>query len=289
MIDTWSQGEPDSFMAEAILTELAALVRRHPWWWARARLVLSLLARQTINPPARVLDAGCGWGVTLEALERRAYRATGLDVSRQALERIDQFDRHLIEADLTRPFTPVSVAHSAYDAVLALDVIEHVDDDRAVVTNLGRLVRPGGILIVTVPALPELHSEFDDVQGHRRRYEPERLRAAFDGSDLEIEQLFWWGSWLVPLFRARRLATSTPTGQAPAEIYRRHLGLPPWPMLGLFRAAFAWEHGRALGGKTKRGTSLVAVACWPRQSDAGAIKPRSSAVQGASRKYSITP
>jgi SAM-dependent methyltransferase len=167
----------------------------------------------------------------------------------------------LIEADLTRPFGPVNVAHSAFDAVLALDVIEHVDDDQAVVTNLGRLVRPGGIFIATVPALPELYSEFDDVQGHRRRYQPERLRAAFDGSELKIEQLFWWGSWLVPLFRARSKRSNTK--ETPDEVYRRYLKLPPWPLPWVMRAAFAWEESRALSGKTTRGTSLVAVARRP--------------------------
>ena len=172
MITTWSQGEPDAFMPEAILTELSALIRRHPWWQARTRLVLSILERHAIPPPARVLDAGCGWGVTLEALEERGYRASGLDVSRQALERLDRPDRRLIEADLTRPFGSAAIAHAAFDAVLALDVIEHLDDDRAALASLGRLVRPGGLMIVSVPALPELFSEFDRVQGHRRRYLP---------------------------------------------------------------------------------------------------------------------
>jgi SAM-dependent methyltransferase len=260
MITTWSQGEPDAFMSEAILTELSALIRDHPWWQARTRLVMSILERHAVGPPARILDAGCGWGVSLEALENQGYRAVGLDVSRRALERLDRPDRPLIEADLTTPFGPDSASLSSFDAVLALDVIEHLDDDAAALTNLGRLVRPGGIIVVSVPALPELFSEFDQVQGHRRRYMPEDLRRAFDGNSLTIEQLFWWGSWLVPLFRARRRRASGSSGEQPAQTYRRHLWLPPWPVPVLFRAAFAWERLRALGGKTRRGTSLVAVA-----------------------------
>ena len=227
------------------------------------RLVMAILERHAIAPPARILDAGCGWGVTLEALEQRGFRATGLDVSRQALERLDHPDRPLIEADLTRPLAAAAISHRAFDAVLALDVIEHLDDDRAVVATLGQLVRPGGIVVVSVPALPELFSEFDRVQGHRRRYLPEDLRGAFDQTSLAIEQLFWWGSWLVPLFRARRRSSSGTVTEAPEEIYRRHLSLPTWPLPSLFRAAFAWEKSRALGGKTKRGTSLVAVARKP--------------------------
>ena len=266
MITTWSQGEPDGFMPEAILTELSALIHRHPWWQARTRLVVSILEpKRRLHPPARVLDAGCGWGVTLEALENRGYRASGLDVSRQALERLDRPDRQLIEADLTCPLDSTALAHAAFDAVLALDVIEHLDDDRAALTSLGRLVRPGGLMIVSVPALPELFSEFDQVQGHRRRYRPDDLRDAFDRTGLTIEQLFWWGSWLVPLFRARRTtSSSTATAQAPEEIYRRHLGCPLAVAAVCSRLAFAWEERRALRGKTKRGTSLVAVASRPR-------------------------
>ncbi len=264
MITTWSQGEPDGFMPEAILTELSAMIRRHPWWQARTRLVVSILKQNAIPPPARVLDAGCGWGVTLEALEERGYRACGLDVSRQALERLDRPDRRLIEADLTCPLGPAAVANTAFDVVLALDVIEHLDDDGAALTNLGRLVRPGGLMIVSVPALPELFSEFDQVQGHRRRYQLDDLRGACDRTGMTIEKLFWWGSWLVPLFRMSRHRSSGHTGQPPEEIYRRHLRLPPWPLPHVFRLAFAWEKRRALRGKTKRGTSLVAVARRPR-------------------------
>ena len=180
MITTWSRGEPDGFMPEAILTELSSLIRRHPWWQARTRLVLSIIDQNGISPPARVLDAGCGWGVTLEALEARGYRVCGLDVSRQALERLDRPDSRLIEADLTCPLGPGAAAEAAFDVVLALDVIEHLDDDGAALTSLGRLLRPGGTMIVSVPALPELFSEFDQVQGHRRRYLPDDFQVAFD-------------------------------------------------------------------------------------------------------------
>ncbi len=83
-------------------------------------------------------------------------------------------------------------------------MIEHLDDDRAAVSALGALVEPGGFLVVSVPALPEMYGEFDRVQGHRRRYLPETLRAAFEGSGLAIERLFWWGAWLVPTLRRQR-------------------------------------------------------------------------------------
>ena len=68
MIATWTAGDPDAGMAEEILVDLLDTIPRHPWWIARAALTLALLNQEGIRPPARVLDAGCGWGVTLAAL-----------------------------------------------------------------------------------------------------------------------------------------------------------------------------------------------------------------------------
>ena len=284
MITVWSQSQADEFMPEAILTELTALIHRHPWWRARTRLVLRLLKRHGVAPGARVLDAGCGWGVTLAALEQRGYRATGLDVSRQALERLNRPERHLIQADLTHAFAESQVSSSGYDVILALDVVEHIDDDQAAVTNLARLLRPGGIFIVSVPALPELFSEFDRVQGHRRRYCPDDVRGLFSRAGLHVEQLFWWASWLVPVFRSRKRSRETPS-RSPAEIYRQHLKLPPRPLDALLSAAFRWDEYRAIRGKNRRGTSLVAIARKAAPAAAAFSRP---ADQGASRKYAIT-
>jgi 2-polyprenyl-3-methyl-5-hydroxy-6-metoxy-1,4-benzoquinol methylase len=153
MILSWTATAPEPAMPEDILLDLRDTVAGHPWWMARARLAISYLRRLGVAPGASVLDAGCGWGVNIEALERSGYRAIGLDVSQRALEALDGEGRILIHADLARPL-PASI--ETFDAILALDVIEHVDVDREALQNLARLTRPGGILIVSVPALMSL-------------------------------------------------------------------------------------------------------------------------------------
>jgi 2-polyprenyl-3-methyl-5-hydroxy-6-metoxy-1,4-benzoquinol methylase len=257
VIERWSEAISAANMPEEILVDLGAVVSRHPWWEARAGLTLRLLQVLGLQPPARVLDAGCGWGITLEALEQRGYQATGLDVSRRALERLDRPGRMLVEADLSGP---IEHGGMVYDAVLALDVIEHLDDDRAAVRRLGALVGPGGRLIVSVPALPALFTEFDAIQGHRRRYLPETLRAAFACSGLELERVFWWGRWLVPFVRRQRAGLGARPGESAPEVYRRYLQLPPWPLLWVARLAFWLEETAALQGRLRMGTSLFAVA-----------------------------
>lgn len=258
MIRRWSIGVADDHMAEEILVRSAAAVRRHPWWAARARLTLALLARRGVRPPARILDAGCGWGVTLDALEKAGFRATGLDVSPRILARLDAPGRDLVEADLTRPLAEWRGA-GRFDAVLALDVIEHLDDDREAVATLAALLAPGGTLIVSVPALPALFSEFDAVQGHRRRYEPDGLARAFEGSGLAPPEILWWGAWMVPILRRRLGRAPALAGDDPAEVYLRHLALPPWPGPLVLKAAYALEHPRAVRGALTTGTSLFAV------------------------------
>jgi SAM-dependent methyltransferase len=262
MIERWSRGDPDEHMPEEILVDLAGIIRRHPWWQARAALTLELLDDLGLRPSAWVLDVGCGWGVTLEALEARGFRAVGLDVSRRALERLDRPGRRLIEADLTEP---LPAGASGYDAVLALDVIEHLDEDAEAVRRLAGLTKPGGSVVVSVPALPEMFGEFDRIQGHRRRYLPSGLRAAFTDSGLEVERVFWWGRWMVPALRRLRARRRMRPGESAAEVYRRYLALPLWPMGTIARLAFATERRAAIRGRLRVGTSLFAVARRPQR------------------------
>jgi 2-polyprenyl-3-methyl-5-hydroxy-6-metoxy-1,4-benzoquinol methylase len=260
VIATWSKGQADDGMDQGILTELTTLIHRHPWWKARSRLTLALLDQLGVARTAEILDAGCGWGTTLLALEQAGFRVTGMDVSRRMLDKLDHPERRLIEADLSQP---LPAGAPSFDVVLALDVIEHIDHDQEAVGRLGQLLRSGGVLVVSVPALPDLFGEFDRIQGHRRRYLPESLRAAFLGSGLLVERLLWWGQWMVPLLRRQRRNGRVNPGETVAQGYARYLRVGPWPLGALMGIAFAWEESRALAGRLRTGTSLIAVARRP--------------------------
>jgi SAM-dependent methyltransferase len=258
MIVCWSRGDADHNMDESILVGLGDIIARHPWWQARGRLVVALLRHLSVDRSAAILEAGCGWGVNITMLEEAGYAVTGLDISRRSLERLDRTDRKLIEADLTKDL-PVSARR--YDVVLALDVIEHIDDDSSVVRRLGQLTKPGGYVILSVPALPELYSEFDEIQGHRRRYTYDTLREAIGGAGLlEVCRIFWWGQWMARVLGRRKSARRARPGETGAEIYKKYLELPPWPAPYLMKAMFAIDHKRTLREKNVTGTSLFAIA-----------------------------
>jgi SAM-dependent methyltransferase len=249
-------GMPEVNMSEQILIDLHDIVARHPWWSARADLVLALVGKLNIRAPATVLEAGCGWGVNLEAFEAAGYQITGLDVSRKMLDRLDRDDRRLVEADLSQDLPDIL---PTYDCVLALDVIEHIDDDCYALQQLGRLLKPTGRLIVSVPALPELFSEFDDVQAHRRRYTGEALRACIEDAGLIIEDMLWWGQWMVRWLMARKARPRGRSGEAPVDVYRRYLSLPPSPGPSVMRIMYSIDRRRTLHRRNVTGTSLIAV------------------------------
>jgi len=269
MIVTWSKSSSGSGMPEALLTETLPQVQRHPWWRARARLALAILRSNRIMPPATVLDVGCGWGVNLLALESAGYTAIGLDSSRQILERIDCPNRRLIEADLTQELPKDRVSAKA---ILALDVIEHMDDDRDFLRRVAKLLLPSGVAVVSAPARPDLFSEFDRIQGHRRRYLPDSLRAAFVDSGLRVSQLFWWGAWMVPVLRRMRSGNRV-VGMEREKSYAEYLRLPWWPLPLAMQLLYALEQPMAMRGKLATGTSLFAIAERDQGGDSRAISP----------------
>ncbi len=243
-------------MPEEMLVETLARVRRHPWSNARAHLLLRLLSTSGIRPPASIMEIGCGWGLNLGALEAAGYSVTGMDISRRVLEKIDQPGRRLIEADINQPWPADAERH---EAVLALDVIEHLDDDAGAVRQMGNLLKPGGLAVISVPALPDLYSDFDQMQGHRRRYLPETLRSAVEGGGLEVARIFWWGAWMVPILRRMRRGGK----DSSPKTYLDHWRLPAWPAPAMMRMVHAIEEPMALRGSFKTGTSLFAVARHP--------------------------
>ena len=149
----------------------------HWWYRGRRRFLRAELDRLPIAPGARLLDAGCGSGRTLDELARYG-RVSGADVSPEAVlaaRRRGHDDVHRARVE-ELPFPDAT-----FDVVTCLDVVEHTPDDRATLAELWRVTRPGGLLLVTVPAYQALWSWHDEVNLHFRRYDSPSLRAPRSG------------------------------------------------------------------------------------------------------------
>jgi 2-polyprenyl-3-methyl-5-hydroxy-6-metoxy-1,4-benzoquinol methylase len=126
----------------------------------------------------RIVDAGCGVGNFTQLLAGRADRVVAADLSAQNLavlrERFAGQPQVVVErADLDGDLSGLA-AHDP-DTIVCLDVLEHIDDDVGLLARLRGIVRPGGHLLVKVPACPWLLGSIDAASGHRRRYTPREL------------------------------------------------------------------------------------------------------------------
>jgi SAM-dependent methyltransferase len=162
---------------------MLALDERH-WWYRGRRAVLdAVFAGIELPPRPEILDAGCGSGRTLDELARLGH-ARGIELNpfgvRAARER-----GHEVEEG---PVETIPHPDASFDLVTCLDVIEHTDDDVISLRELARVTKPGGRLIVTVPAHPRLWSRHDEVNGHRRRYTFRMLETAAGKGGWGIER-----------------------------------------------------------------------------------------------------
>jgi SAM-dependent methyltransferase len=194
---------------------------RHWWFRARRRVISSLLARAALPPSPRILDAGCGTGRNLLEFGKLG-RATGVDVSPQAVEfcrgRGVEDVRQAAVEDL--PFDALS-----FDVLLATDVIEHVDDDMAVLRELRRVAADDARLILTVPAYQWLWSTHDESVHHRRRYTAGRLRERVLATGwAPTVETYFFSTVLPPVALLRTVRTRT------GRSGKSDLALPPRPV-----------------------------------------------------------
>ena len=192
---------------EARSYEIEAAVERHHWWFEGRRAILRrLLSRASDGAPyERALEVGCGTGANADPLRAMARWTAGAERDPRPLAlAARRRPRHhaLLRADARH----LPCIEGGFDLVLALDLLEHLDDDASGVGELHRVLRPGGVLVVFVPALPLLWGLQDRVAHHRRRYRREQLRELLQGAGLQIERLTAFNTLLFAPILAARLS-----------------------------------------------------------------------------------
>ncbi len=241
-------------MRQDLYAELFEEESRHFWHVAKRALVLQALER-IARPGSRILELGCGAGKLQEELGRRAYEAWGSDLEPEALAWCAR--RGLERVFLHDASKPVPEDKGSFDAVLAVDLLEHLDDDATALAEWRRALRPGGRLVLHVPAHPSLYSYWDEMLGHRRRYTADTLAERLRAAGFVVERLTPTFAWLVlpaALFRkVLRRRSDASTTRSDFKVQGR--------LLGVAGRAFGWLETRWLRWlDLPFGLSLLAVA-----------------------------
>jgi len=166
------------------------------YWWYRARSALLRVALEKyVEGSRRVLDVGSADGPSVGWLSGSA-KVVSLDIDPRGLD-----DGGVCGSVLQLPFRD-----GAFDAVTAFDVIEHCAPESQAMSEMRRVLAPGGRLLASVPAYQWAWSQFDVDNAHHRRYTRARLVAAFESAGFDVDRVTYAFTSVFPFFAAERLA-----------------------------------------------------------------------------------
>lgn len=198
------------------------------WWFAGRRDAIRKLIRSLRLPvTADVLEIGCSGGPLQQILLNDGYtQLTGIDISENAIALAHS--RGLANVSVMDGAS-LSFADNSFDLLLASDVLEHIEDEAQAVREWCRVLRPGGRMIVFVPAFQMLWTRHDEVNHHFRRYTDAHLRRVLQQAGLQLERSSYWNTTLFFPITAIRLLQRL---IAPAPSNTSYTGdlkqLPPW-------------------------------------------------------------
>jgi SAM-dependent methyltransferase len=194
-----------------VYDQFAELEESHFWFTGRRQIFFDLLERSLAkaqpdgnghhkgaHEPMEILEIGCGAGGMLEPLQRYG-RVTGLDYSQDAMRYCHSrgFARVVTGLGNELPFPD-----ETFDLVALFDVIEHIPDDRQVLAEVRRVLKPDGKVFISVPAYQFLYSQNDRVVHHLRRYTAGGLSRVVREAGLKAEKVTYFNTFLFPLILA---------------------------------------------------------------------------------------
>ncbi len=226
------------------------------WWYRGLRVLLrELLAQYAVEPGTRILDAGCGTGANLQLLLDHS-EAVGIDIAPEAIEfclaRGIPPHRAMVASILELPFPD-----DYFELAFSFDVICNIADDVSAFAELCRVLKPGGRMIVQLPAYRFLWSAHDVAVGHKHRYTAAELTRKIEQAGLAVERTTYLNMVLFPfemLARFWRRAESA-NGNAHSD-----LAPLPRPLNTALARLFETEMWAAPRVRFPYGLSLLVVA-----------------------------
>ena len=197
-------------MDEILIDATLASAESHWWYVGRAQTILSAIKALPIGRSPEILDVGTGSGAMLELLSEFGT-ARGIETDRQSYEFAQHKNRQVQLVD----GSSIPFADEHFQLVTSFDVIEHVEDAPALLSEMRRVTSQGGWGVFTVPASPRLWSSHDVMNGHYRRYTRDLLTAHLEDANWQLVDIFHFNWILYPLAASVRLTERRRHSESP--------------------------------------------------------------------------
>jgi SAM-dependent methyltransferase len=236
---------------------------RHWWFASRTRALLNMMDRVLPGRDLKVLDIGCGAGNMIHHLSRYGQvKGVEMDPRPVAVAHERGYD-----VDLGDATQGLAYDQASFDVVTALDVIEHNQDDMSILHEMYRVVRPGGYVVVTVPAFMWLWSHNDVINAHVRRYTARELRDRLEAAGFRVRRMTYNNFFVFPMAAALILARRGSDSQP--DLASHHLSEdeyqvemePASPPVNASLTGVGWVEAQVLRWiDLPVGTSIIAIA-----------------------------
>ena len=183
----------------------------HFWMQWRFFVFKKLLRKANISSEEslHVLEIGCGKGIFLKQMEQCTnWKIDGADTNLEALKDSAAEKSQLLFYDIMEKRKEFK---HVYDIVILMDVLEHIEKTQEFLEACLFHLRPDGIIIINVPVLQSMYSVYDEIMGHFRRYNNEKLLKEFNITKISKVITVYWGITLIPLLFLRKLIISRNT------------------------------------------------------------------------------
>lgn len=238
------------------------------WWFASRTRALNAVLEPLLpkTPDFKLLDIGCGAGNMIHHLSRYG-QVKGLEIDPRPVKKAQERGYDVDQFDATQP---MPFDENTFDAVTTLDVIEHNEDDLAILADSYRILKPGGHMIITVPAFMWLWTYNDDINAHVRRYTAGELRQKLSQTGFKVRRVTYNNFFVFPLAAAlllSRRSTGSHTELASHHLDEDEYQVEMEPASPLVNSVLT-QVGKIEAGLMKMvslpvGTSLIAVGQKP--------------------------